>query len=183
MKKLDRLIKVVEDAKREIQEKGASALKELFSEFFKAHPEARSIVWTQYTPYFNDGEPCVFGVGDLELRVDDSTAVAPDAYAAYKAEGHDHDDTDDNGCYGSFADALQNMRNDEHNREAVKRGWNKNTLRDLTPQEEQLLSDFHEIQVAFGKRVVGDIVEIAFGDHVRVAARADGFETYAYEHD
>ena len=27
------------------------------------------IVWTQLTPHFNDGEPCVFGVNDAELRV------------------------------------------------------------------------------------------------------------------
>lgn len=36
--------------------------KPLFLEFFAANPNITSVVWSQYTPYFNDGEPCVFGV-------------------------------------------------------------------------------------------------------------------------
>lgn len=28
------------------------------------HTEVTGIAWTQYTPYFNDGEPCVFSVGE-----------------------------------------------------------------------------------------------------------------------
>lgn len=34
------------------------------------------IKWTQYTPYFNDGEPCVFGVSELEFYVDKSSSFA-----------------------------------------------------------------------------------------------------------
>ena len=33
--------------------------------------DVASIRWTQYTPYFNDGEPCEFGVYDLMLRFED----------------------------------------------------------------------------------------------------------------
>ena len=29
---------------------------------------SNSISWTQFTPYFNDGEPCFFRVYDLELE-------------------------------------------------------------------------------------------------------------------
>jgi hypothetical protein len=32
---------------------------------FTAYPNVKAIGWTQYTPYFNDGEPCVFSVNDL----------------------------------------------------------------------------------------------------------------------
>ena len=39
-----------------------AALKASFVEFFAAHPEAAAIQWRQYTPYFNDGEACYFGV-------------------------------------------------------------------------------------------------------------------------
>jgi hypothetical protein len=28
---------------------------------FDAHPELKSFSWTQYTPYFNDGDECTFG--------------------------------------------------------------------------------------------------------------------------
>ena len=38
---------------------------ELFKSFFEENPEINSVQWTQYTPYFNDGEECVFGVNDI----------------------------------------------------------------------------------------------------------------------
>ncbi len=33
-----------------------------------------SIVWEQYTPYFNDGQTCVFGVGEPRLILADTAA-------------------------------------------------------------------------------------------------------------
>lgn len=33
-------------------------------------PHVTEFGWRQYTPYFNDGEPCVFGVNGLWVRTD-----------------------------------------------------------------------------------------------------------------
>lgn len=30
--------------------------------FMRENPEVKAFGWTQYTPHFNDGDPCVFGV-------------------------------------------------------------------------------------------------------------------------
>lgn len=35
-----------------------------------AIPGVDSIRWRQYTPYFNDGEPCEFSVGELMVKLD-----------------------------------------------------------------------------------------------------------------
>jgi hypothetical protein len=35
---------------------------EASKEFFTKYPELKSFSWTQYTPYFNDGEECTFSV-------------------------------------------------------------------------------------------------------------------------
>jgi hypothetical protein len=35
---------------------------ELFKEFFAKHAWVESFKWRQYTPYFNDGDECTFGV-------------------------------------------------------------------------------------------------------------------------
>lgn len=37
-------------------------IKQLFAEFFAAAPDVKCVAWTQYAPYFNDGEPCTFSV-------------------------------------------------------------------------------------------------------------------------
>lgn len=41
-----------------------------------AHREVESIKWQQYTPYFNDGEECIFSVHDVGVKI---TGVAEDA--------------------------------------------------------------------------------------------------------
>lgn len=37
----------------------------IIKSFFEEVPEVQAIIWSQYTPYFNDGDPCVFGIGDI----------------------------------------------------------------------------------------------------------------------
>jgi hypothetical protein len=57
-------------AAREAAKTGTqAALKEAFKEVFAAHPGLKAVKWTQYTPYFNDGDACVFGVHDWYARV------------------------------------------------------------------------------------------------------------------
>lgn len=37
-------------------------LREAAEDIFAAHPHLEAFAWRQYTPYFNDGEPCEFGI-------------------------------------------------------------------------------------------------------------------------
>ncbi len=34
-----------------------------------AQPNVHSVRWTQYTPYFNDGDPCIFGVNGVLVKL------------------------------------------------------------------------------------------------------------------
>lgn len=38
--------------------------------FFDQFPEVRTLMWHQYTPYFNDGEECVFRVREVSVKVE-----------------------------------------------------------------------------------------------------------------
>lgn len=51
------------------------AVKDLFAE----HPEMESFSWAQYTPYFNDGDECVFGVlgDDPDINGIDGYSIEP----------------------------------------------------------------------------------------------------------
>lgn len=53
--------------KNEFTERAKKLLKESFNEFFKNTPEVKTVIWEQYTPYFNDGDPCIFSVGELSF--------------------------------------------------------------------------------------------------------------------
>ena len=48
--------------------------KVISQEIFAAHPEIIKFGWLQYTPYFNDGDACVFGYYGMHVCVDPETA-------------------------------------------------------------------------------------------------------------
>lgn len=53
----------------ELSEFGKTALSEEFKKVFVAHPDLKAIQWRQYTPYFNDGDPCTFRVTGFEMSL------------------------------------------------------------------------------------------------------------------
>jgi hypothetical protein len=50
--------------KTSFQKKGIEKLKEVFVSFWESNPGVNVVVWTQYTPYFMDGDPCEFSVNE-----------------------------------------------------------------------------------------------------------------------
>lgn len=76
------LMKDFETAKKTYEElvetKGRALLAAHFALVFKACPSIEKIRWTQYTPYFNDGEPCEFSVGDRQFKIGDDWLDAYD---------------------------------------------------------------------------------------------------------
>lgn len=46
--------------KKEVNAKSASLFKDVMTETFAQYPQVETISWRQYTPGFNDGDPCVF---------------------------------------------------------------------------------------------------------------------------
>ena len=57
---------------KELTEFGKAALSEEFKKVFDAHPDLKAIRWRQYTPYFNDGDPCTFRVGEVYAKFADT---------------------------------------------------------------------------------------------------------------
>lgn len=60
--KLKELTDKFEQEKSVLQRQAKSLFVEASKELFDEYPELKSFGWTQYAPYFNDGNPCVFSV-------------------------------------------------------------------------------------------------------------------------
>ena len=58
-------LKVKEELDKKIQAEGLTAIKAFFTEFFEKRPDVYGVKWMQYTPHFNDGEPCVFRLNSV----------------------------------------------------------------------------------------------------------------------
>jgi len=65
MKHLEELVNQRVALTREVQK----AIQPTLEQFMKDHPQLKAIGWTQYTPYLNDGAPCVFGKSELYVAL------------------------------------------------------------------------------------------------------------------
>lgn len=76
IEKINELKKVYETA---VAELGGQLVQEALKPLWEAEPKLEWVEWNQYTPYFNDGDPCTFhaneihaiGVGGQEFDQDD----------------------------------------------------------------------------------------------------------------
>lgn len=62
--KIDSLVQEFQNKKTELVNQLKVEFPNLFSEVFEKYPNLEAFQWTQYTPYFNDGDECVFGVNE-----------------------------------------------------------------------------------------------------------------------
>lgn len=64
MDKMEEFGKKMLEMKEEMKNTLKGVMLPAFKEFFERHPKVTAIGWTQYTPHFNDGEPCEFSIYD-----------------------------------------------------------------------------------------------------------------------
>lgn len=77
-KELDKLA----EEKKEFEKRGGDLIKAAVKTFLEKNPEVSAIRWNQYTPYFNDGEECVFRVNEMEVQfADDEDEDFIDSYS------------------------------------------------------------------------------------------------------
>lgn len=66
-------------------------LDEFFDDFlpkyFADHPEVLGFCWTQYAPYFNDGEPCEFSIDEVSLMLTENVVNS-----GFEGRVESHDD-------------------------------------------------------------------------------------------
>ena len=82
---LDSLIQDFTSYQEQFRKSATEKLKEFFVKFWEENPAIRAVTWTQYAPYFNDGDACVFSVNDPYFT---------------NAEGEDLENIDSWGIYG-----------------------------------------------------------------------------------
>lgn len=73
--RLEALKDIHEAALKQLRTDGEAALKAAFCDFFAKHPSVSSIQWTQYTPYFNDGDACVFSANEPQLMLGENDYI------------------------------------------------------------------------------------------------------------
>jgi len=78
--------------KDELSKTFENEFKIIFGEIFTTYPNVKKISWAQYTPYFNDGDACIFSVNSIMVL--DETVEGDDDDASDVSDG-DWVDIDD----------------------------------------------------------------------------------------
>lgn len=134
-----------------------------------------SFGWRQYTPYFNDGDPCVFGTGDVWVRTIDD--VKP---SAASDDDEEDDEEDDSFSFGYGEHPSLGGREYKYvgtfpNRQRVPGAYSG-------PDEAR-----HDRCVALAEAIESDafddVLLEAFGDHALVTVRRAGITVESYEHE
>jgi len=114
--------------------------------------------WRQFTPYFNDGDPCVFGAGSVWVRTCD--------------DGEDAD-----------RDALDV----EYHATLSPRRWNAKAVRyediERAPEKAALYVHCEALADAVESGAFDEVLLEAFGDHADITVKRDGITVEFYEHD
>lgn len=165
--RFDALIEEQRALKTKFQTEAQAIFKEIMKEFFDKNPGITALKWSQYTPYFNDGDACVFRVNEVyhtNASVDELENVT--VWGEYEGEDESVWVT------GNIAYVL-NSGSKYYKEEAAKilaaGGVDENSCKLI---DKMIQSSEME-----------DIMREMFGDHVAVTATREGFDVNEHAHE
>jgi len=173
LKPTERLLELSEHIKRaqqqmreHAQEMVKDGTKAIFAEYGDI---VHSFGWLQYTPYFNDGEPCEFGMHELVVVAHEDLEGLDEFEAEERRSEWRYEGSPTFSHYGS----------DTKVRETFYGG-------DTNPNFDQRYKDAYDACVAIYEALASDGQKLArdvFGDHVEVIFTPQGVDVQEYEHD
>jgi hypothetical protein len=161
----ENFLEIKEEMKR-LRDEARKKVKDFFlkgmNKIFEMFPEVKTVSWRQYTPYFNDGEECVFGAHTDDFRVND--------YDQYD------DDSDDSSEYKNVMPYNETRGSWHTNAHTGQREW-----RYLNPESRAV--KIKEAIQGFLSQLDNDDYKTMFGDHAKVIVMKNKVIVEEYEHD
>lgn len=139
---------------------------------FKALLDDKTIVefgWTQYTPYFNDGDTCEFSVHVLWVRTTEESEGAVDEYGDEYEPG-----------YGLDVDYHPSLGKSVRDWDPVERKFFNERYEG---PDEARHDRCHALNNALQGGAFETVLLEKFGDHAMVTVQSDGIDVEFYSHD
>ena len=163
--KINALLSEHAELKRKFQERAQTMFKEVTGEMFEKNPGVQAIIWAQFTPYFNDGETCEFGVRD-PVFTNSPKGEDVSGWGEYEGE--------DDGIW-----ACEDV------------GYVLTSGRDWHANDAEIIMKSGGVDAnsckAFSEMLtsseMSDVFLSMFGDHAKVTATRGGFDVDDFEHD
>lgn len=162
LNKIEQIRASIDKLKKEFSEEARIAAQDIYAEIFEEYHEVDAISWTQYTPYFNDGDACEFRVNSPSFFAkadDDSDEDEEDYYEDLGLDGYDEI------CSGWFSREYTKPR----------AGLSLERMEELSKACNAFESFLNSIE---------DTLQEVYGDHVQVIIYRDGTTAVEdYRHD
>lgn len=134
-----------------------------------AEPSVEAIRWRQYTPYFNDGDVCDFGVYDPWFRI----AGTPEDIGE-----------DDDGFVHAGHVAVTGGKETEWREERINGRWNWKAVETGRTFDPNPAADaIQRLSAALDNGSAYHVLEDLFGDHATVTVTRERITVDTYEHD
>jgi len=150
-----------EEMKRRLIENFRQSLNEMASNIFIAIPKLKTIHWHQFTPYFNDGDECIFNIRTMFFYNHTPTQYIRDLYDYEEAQEENPNRSENDWCF-----ELDNYFFEQNIEKAKKF---------LSIEELNFIDKFSET-IWSNKEFVQEI----FGDHCIVVFNKDGITIKDY---
>ena len=149
---------------KEITEKATVLFKEASSTLFVEFPNLVSFGWTQYTPYFNDGDTCTFGSNHTNPWI---------KFTSFENEENEEDD-EDLDYDDEFSEYRYYNYSKDYKTKTLKPGLTEAKLAEVTTG--------HAV-IDFLRNFDDDDMLHMFGDHQKVIVTASKVLADDYDHD
>lgn len=172
-----------EALRKELRTIGKSATQEALKEFFDAYPAVKAVRWTQYTPYFMDGDACEFSINEPQVLLSDDE----------EGDYLESSELDNYMPPENVAEAQRLMYPPDGVAVNFKGGWNNTNYSSAGATEARKFRTWHS---GASKELEDDLnrlakllqnaeeaLEAAFGDHAKITATRENIEIEEYEHD
>jgi hypothetical protein len=169
---------------------------------FRVAPEIDYVFWQQYTPYFNDGEPCTFSVYEIYYVLQGEEEDCEGSYLYTEQDYKDAIDTlekvrayvaDPKAWFESYKQAHALPAHSDMRaycpwpytvakaQETVDK-IKAQQLKYTQPDVERINNAYHAFKNCMAV-IPDDILEAVYGDHVHVAISRTGTSIDHYDHE
>ena len=161
-----------------------SSFNEIIKLFFEECPKVQAVVWSQYTPYFNDGDECVFRINEPHFIVDGFDV--DDLKDPYEYEDDDVCKTLQYSSYQTLEEILIRYKNELAKPHVSD--WAKGYYPKYIAQLENQLEEFpgYDKKISAFVKMLNDnedVLQEVYGDHVAVYLTPEKVIIEDYSHD
>jgi hypothetical protein len=158
---LQEIVDMKADYEKKVQAAGKKAIKAVFKDLFDKFPEVHAVRWSQYTPYFNDGDACHFGLGEFWFGIhqEQSHNLSPDE------EFEDSEEEGEISYVSNFS----------------KYDYKTGVTSYASQRHKELEDALNSVETTCDS--LQDVLEAVFGDHVKVTVTRRKIDIDDYDHD